>query len=240
MAVESAYAVRVDRLISADDDEITREARLSMVSAAIERYSYDRPDEVTEDITGDGGRYYGIVAELASWSEGFSRIVAIEYPAPTVASDETPIYLDQEDWDDNYWDGSTRYLFLPNHAPAAAEALRVTYTAPYILSSGAYSTPAQDFSAICNLAAGLTAQAIANKYSRTIDSTISADSVDHLSRADQWSRRARELMTLYTDYMGIGGPDGTTQPGTGDFVDWDTAPGWPTGRRYLFHGHDTR
>ncbi len=100
--------------------------------------------------------------------------------------------------------------------------------------------PVQDFFAICNLAAGLCAQAIADRYSRTSDSTIAADSVDHLSRADQWSRRAGELMRLYADHLGIGGDDGTTTHGTGAFVDWDTTPSWPNGRRFLFHGQETR
>jgi hypothetical protein len=292
----TVFRAQVDGLLSADNDELSQLRRERQIKAALERYSRDRPDEVTEDITGDAGKYYGIVASLTSWVEGFSRVVAIEYPAPTVASDEAPTYLEPEDWDDDYWDGTTRYLWLPNHAPSAAEALRVRYTAPYAWTASTTITtavadvghgfsvddwlykeelswveatdariathqvsavadvdnytralleadpPVQDFFAICNLAGGLCAQAIADKYSRTSDSTIAVDSVDHLSRADQWSRRARELMALYADHMGIGGDGdaGTTAPAAGDFVDWDTAPGWPTGRDYLFHGRHTR
>ena len=210
-----------------------------------------------------------------------------------MASDETPQYLDPEDWDDDYWDGSTRFLWLPNHAPAATEAMRIRHTAPYDWTASASTEavayvghgfsvddwlykeeltwieatdariathqvtavadndnyaralleadpPVQDFFAVCHLAGGLCAQAIADKYSRTSDSTIAADSVDHLSRADQWSRRARELMALYADHMGIGSDAGTVAPAAGDFVDWDTAPGWSPGRRYLHHGPITR
>jgi hypothetical protein len=290
----TVFRAQVDGLLVADDNELSQLRRDRLIKAAVERYSHDRPDELTTDISGDGGKYYDIATLLTSWIEGFSRIVAIEYPAPTVASDEAPTYLDPEDWDDDYWDGTTRYLYLPNHAPSAAEAMRVRFVAPYDWTAATPTTalaqvahgfsvddfvyldddnkwqsatdaritthqvsavadvdnftvkaleidpPTQDFFAICNLAAGLCAQAISDKYSRTSDSTIAADSVDHLSRADQWSRRARELMALYADHLGIGGDDGTMAHAAGDFVDWDTAPGWPSGRRYLYHSQETR
>ncbi len=289
----TVFRAQVDGLLSANDDELSRLRRERLIKAALERYSHDAPDELTTDVTGDGGKYYAIATSLTSWVEGFSRIVAIEYPAPTIANDEAPTYLEPEDWDDDYWASSLRYLWLPNIAPPNTEAMRIRFTAPYSWTASATTQaivkvahgfsvddfvyledlswivatdsriathqvsavadvdnftvvplevdpPVQDFFAICNLAAGLCAQAIADRYSRTSDSTIAADSVDHLSRADQWSRRARELMALYSDHLGLGGDDGITTHGTGAFVDWDTTPSWPSGRRFLFHGQETR
>ena len=285
----TVFRAQVDGLLSADDNELSQLRRERMIKAAVERYSHDAPDEVTDDVTGDAGNYYGLVAGLAAWVEGFSRVIRIEYPAPTVASDEAPVYLEPEDWDDDYWDGTTRYLYLPNHAPAATEAMRIRFTAPHdwtassateaieqtahglLVDDYAYKdgrpwieatdariathivsavadvdnftvkplevdTPVQDFFAICNLAAGLCAQAISDKYSRTSDSTIAVDSVDHLSRADQWSRRASELMALYDGHMGLDGDDGMFVQAAGDFVDWNTVPSWPGTQRWLFHG----
>ena len=286
----TVFQSQVDGLLSADDKELSELRRTWNIKAALERYSRDKPDEVVKDVTGDGGKYYAIATSLTSWSEGFSQILKIEYPAPTVASDETPIYLDPEDWDDDYWDASgaspVRYLYLPNHAPAATETLRVRHTAPYSWTASTITEavaktahgytvndwlykedldwkeatdnriathqvtavadvdnytrallqadpPAQDFFAICYLAAGLCAQAISDRYSRTSDSTISVDSVDHLSRADQWSRRARELISLYEQHIGLLAGDGAGVAAAGEFVDWDTSP---PGRRYLFHG----
>lgn len=233
----STFQATVDNIISADDDELSLISRNDMVKAAVERYSHDFPDIASADITGDAGRYYVInTTNLPSWSEGFSQIVSIEYPAATVASDETPPMLEPEDWDADYWAGGVRYLYLPNHAPAATEKIRVRYTAPYAWATSAVDVPPAHFYAVCNLAAGLTAEAIANKYSRTSDSTIAADSVDHLSRADQWSRRARELIKAYQDQLGISSGDGdggTTGQPAGEFVDWDTQP---AGRQYLYHG----
>ena len=284
------FRAQVDGLLSAEDSELSQLRRDRLIKAAVERYSHDKPDELTLDVTGDAGNYYDIAALLATWVEGFSRIIRIEYPAATVANDEAPVYLDADDWDDDYWDGTTRYLFLPNHAPPATESMRIRFTAPYdwVASSVTeaveqtahgysvddfaykdgltwYDTtdariathqisavadvdnftvkpleldpPVQDFFALCNLAAGLCALAISGKYSRTSDSTISVDSVDHLSRADQWSRRSLDLIALYNEHMGLGAEgEGQFVQAAGDFVDWDTAPGWPGTQRWLFHG----
>ena len=227
----TTFQETVDNIISANEDELSSVDRNDMVKAAIERYSHDLPLEVVTDVTGDAGRYYAITG-LTSWSEGFSQIINIEYPAATIANDESVTMLDPEDWDDDYWASGARYLYLPNHAPAATEAMRVRYTAPYAWTTGAVDVPPAHFYAICQLAAGITAQAIAQKYSRTSDSTISVDSVDHLSRAQQWAQRASELIDAYQDELSLGSDGVTTMP-AGEFVDWDTKPSG--NRRYLYH-----
>lgn len=216
----------------------------AMIKAAVERYSHDAPDDLAEDESGDGGRYYDIASLLGSWVEDFSSITRIEYPAQAIADDEIPQYLGKEDWRDDYWQGGTRYLFLPNHSPAATETMRIEYTIPYVWTDPGggeqTTTPAQDFYAICHLAAGLCCQAIAAKYSRTSDSTITADSARHTSRAAEFARRAREYISFYENHLGLGDAGADTIKGAGEFVDMDTAPSWPTGRRYLFHHRDTR
>jgi hypothetical protein len=228
----SIYLAQVDYLLSADDDELSAAARSSLVESAIEHYSHDLPDEVTTDVSGDAGKYYGVSVSLTSWSEGFSQIIAIEYPAPTVASDEAPTYLEPEDWDDDYWADGVRYLYLPNHAPAVADTMRIRYTAPYTATATAYTIPVAHFSAVCYLAAGLCAQAIANKYSRTNDSSIAADSVNHTTRATEWASRARAMIKLYHEQLNIQDDSGG-QP-AGQFVDWNTEPAGGR-RRWLYH-----
>lgn len=239
----SVFLTQVKILIGPDDAnlELSDAELQALIKAAVESYSRDAPDEVTADITGDDGKYYDIAGSLTSWVEGFSHIVELEYPAATVASDETPQLLDDSDWRDDYWDGSTRYLFFPNHAPSSSETIRVTYTAPYTFDeSDDITTPTQDFYAICNLAACLACRAIATKYSRTSDSTIASDSVNHPTRAAEFSARAAEYCGIYSEEMGLVGEEGgQLVPAAGDFVDWDTEPGWPS-HDFLFHGKRTR
>lgn len=286
-----AFKAQVDNLISAQDSEFSDLARYRMVKAAVERYSRDAPDTYSEDEAGDGGKYYdltGASAKLANWVEGFSRVTAIQLPAPTVASDESPNYLEPEDWDDDYWAGGVRYLFLPHHAPAATDTMRITFTVPYSWAISSVVTtvsqtahglsvddyayvdpsdskwyeapeqrvathqvatvtdadnftakilqttvPPRDFFAICHLAAALSCQAIAARYSRTMETSIAADSVAHITRAVEFSNRAKEFEKLYRQHLGLDAEQ--VQHGAAAFVDLDTAPGWPAGRQYLFH-----
>lgn len=238
MAVnEEMILGQVDALISSVDEELSEERRLQIIEGAIERFGIDRPDQVTDDFSGDAGRYYPITTNLTSFTEGLSTVLSVEYPAATIASDETPVYLTADDWDDNYWQGGTRYLFFPNHSPAATETVRVRYTAAYVKSDGAYNINSGDFHMVCLLAASMVCQAIATKYSRTVDSVISADSVDHITRGQEFSRRAKEYMNLYLEQIGLKSPgNGGKEAGefpSGEFVDWDTHP--PNNRRWLAH-----
>jgi len=267
------------------------------IKQAVRAYSMVLPDEITYDLTGDGGQYYAI-SSLTQWQDGFSQILGAQYPAPTVASDETPVYLEPEDWDESYYDGSTRYIYFPNHAPASTEAVRLVYTAPYTWAAGsqtesvtqpahgfvvsdevyenskgvwkkdatgllsthiitvkdtntftagelASNIPEMHFFPVCNKAACLICLAIAAKYSRTSDSLISADSVNHPSRAGEFRSRANDFCQLYASALGLpndmaGGVDTTPPAGHAEFVDFDARPGWPGNRRFLFHGDDYR
>lgn len=245
MTTLNSFVAQVEILLGPVDSntELTDAQLQAMVKAAVERYSRDSPNSTTTDITGDGGKYYDIATLLTSWIEGYSHVTTVEYPAENVSADTDPTYLGPDDWQDNYWYYGDRYLYLPNHAPAATETVRVTYNSPYVWSGvpEATTTPAADFYAISQLAAGYACQAIATKYSRTSDATITADSASHSSRASEFAARARDYMRLYDRHMGIISDDGQpiAQP-AGDFIDWDTAPSWPAGRQYLYHGRNTR
>lgn len=261
------------------------------IKQAVRQYSLDAPDDKTLDLAGTGSRYYAVTG-LTGWQDSFSQILSAQYPAPSIASNDTPQYLAPDDIIDDYYDGATRYLYFPNHSPAAGEAVRMRYTVPYVWTAGTNATavtqaahgfaagdtvyldtiwikdasgllathavgtnppagsftaleletniPEAHFFAVCHKAACNICYAIAAKYSRTSDSTISADSVNHTSRAEQFSARARELCKLYSATVGAG--DGDKQGGKGhaEFVDWDTEPNYPQGRQFIFHGRENR
>lgn len=277
--------------------EMTTISRYQQIKAAVRDYSHRRPDTQTTDVTGDGGRYYPINASnFAYWSDEFSTISAIEYPAQAVSSDEYPVYLDTEDWRQDYYDSSNvRYLFLPNHAPAATETMRITYTAPYqwsvignatsvaqashgfsandyvyqnsggswvsagstpdllathqvtaVADSGIFSVkilavgiPESDFFTVCNKAACLVCLALAARYSQTNTSTFAADSVNHITRAQEYRAQANRYCDAYMLALGLDPTGKSGPPGASAWVDLDTRPEYPwMRRRWLFHGDD--
>jgi len=285
------FRAQVDSLISADNNELIQYRRELQIKAAVEMYSIERPKEATEDVSGNGGRYYPLTggsAVLSAFVDGFSRVLAIEYPAEAVTADHEPQMLDPGDWSDDYWDATLRYLRFDTVAPASGETARVRFTAPYawsvttattsvaqtahglslndwiyfdgtnwvaaedeevataqvstvtdadnfIYKSIQCSVPAEHFHAVCYLAASLICEALASKYSRTSDSTINADAVDHPSRATAFSDRAREFRRQYEQQIQRGEAFSNEGDGTAQFIDIATAPEWPKSRRYLFH-----
>jgi hypothetical protein len=287
-------------------DRLTTEASdanvYQQIKQAVIDYGRLKPDTITIDLAGDGGKYYAINStNLPGYSDKFSRIESIQYPAEAVSEDASPVYLAPEDWDEDYYvtaaSVQTRYLFLPNHAPAASETMRITYQGLYVWTLGTATTavtqaahgfsvndyvyknasnvwvtagananllathkvtavgssstftatilavtvPEIDFFAICNRAACLICTEISARYSRTSDSTINADSVNHPGRAEMFAARARDYCGRWSEAMGLGNEEGSGDylPAS-EFVDWDTSPGWPGGRRFIFHGGEVR
>lgn len=150
----SVFDAQLNNLLEGDIDILSLLARYRNITSAVEKYSGDRPDVVIAEVTGDAGRYYPITTNLTSWVEGLSRISMIEYPAAVIASDGVPVYLADEDFQDDFWallsTVQTRYLYLPSHAPAATETMRISYTAPYAwvvggAESGAITQTAHGF-----------------------------------------------------------------------------------------------
>ena len=270
------------------------------IKQAVSAYSQDKPDIVSTDFSGDGGRFYALFATLTSYEDMFSRIKTISYIAATIADDELPNYLESADWDEDFFAGGIRYLFFPNHSPASTETVRVTYTTVYSWSAGtsttavnqtthgfsvndfvylnssstwasagtgstanllathqattitdadnftatalAISIPEVDFFAICNKAACLICRSISERYARTSDSTITADSVNHTTRSQLFSDRADEFCKLYADHMGINmDSDGNKiETGHAEFVTLPAQTYWPGSRRLLFHDRGRR
>jgi len=297
----AVFDAQLNNLLAGDVDILPLLARYRNIISAVEKYSGDRPDDDIAEIAGDAGKFYPVASNLTGWTEGLSQIRGIEYPAAVVASDETPIYLEPEDYDDSFWAKlstvTTRYLFLPNHAPAATETMRITYTLPYAWSAdgiditvaqtthgftvldyayldsgGDYNeagniqiathqvttvtdpdniktqileadVPPADFFAVCHWAAGLCCQAMATKFAKAKDSTFDVDSAAHAPKSESFAARAVEFFALYNNHLNIDtgpGAAGAANEAAGEFVDWDTTPGWPSGREYLFRNSGAR
>lgn len=282
------------------DEEMATIDLNQQIKQAVSAYSQDKPDTVSEDITGDGGKYYNLFTSLTSYEDGFSRIKTISYIAATIADDELPNYLESADWDEDFYAGGIRFLFFPNHSPASTETIRVTFNTVYSWVAGtnttavsqiahgfsvndfvylnsssswvsagtgstanllathqvtavtdvdnftatalAISIPEVDFFAICNKAACLICRSIAERYSRSGDSTITADSVNHLTKSQLFSDRADEFCKLYNDHIGINmDSDGNKiEMGHAEFIELPAQTYWPGSRRLLFHDRSRR
>jgi len=112
-----------------------------------------------------------------------------------------------------------------------ATAALDSFTA-YILQT---DTPRAHFYAICNLAACMVCQTIATKYSRIEDSAVMVDSAAHVTKAQEFTSRAKRYCDEYTRLLGLGTEDAQQAAPASSFYDWDTAPRYPAGRRYLYH-----
>ncbi len=135
----SSFLTVVDELLSETTiQELPIAGRYRQIRSAVNSYSHDRPELYLEDESGDGGKYYEIAGAtplLSRFTDGFSRVMSIEYPAVTIASDDVPTYLNADDYNDDYRvdvsGTQTRYIFFSGVTPAATETWRIAYTALY-------------------------------------------------------------------------------------------------------------
>jgi hypothetical protein len=172
------------------------------ITAALARYSRHRPAVAVEDIDGDGTHEYDLPL---GWVEEFSTITSIEYPL----GDLPATLMEPEDFE-VYRKPAGNVLRLIADAPAASEEFRVTYTIPRT----EITVAANDVDALVNLAASFCCENLANAYAQSGDSTIGADAVNYRSKSADFAFRAKRLMALYKEHVGVK-EDGGVAPATG-------------------------
>jgi hypothetical protein len=161
------------------------------IDAALATYSKHLPKKVATDLAGDGTHDLELPAD---WVDEFSVIKSVEYPV-----DEVPaILIDKSDWM-FYIATDGRVLRLLSDTPETGESVRITYTVPRLETD----VRVIDEDAVASLAAANCCDVLANIFTQSGDSTISADSVDHRSKGDEFARRAKALRQRYFDHMGI-------------------------------------
>jgi len=191
--------------------------KILAINVALKTHSRHKPLIVVEDESGDAGFDYDI-ADLASWSDGFSVIRQVEYPVDD--DDETPDILQDDAWM-IYETPAGKVLRFLDNSPAATESFRATYTALHTCTDAACTVKTFDEEAVQALAAGFFCEMLATFYAQSGDSTIGADSVDHKSKAAEYSGRARAYKKIYYDH--IGAKEGS--PGAASVTRDQDAPG---------------
>ena len=170
-------------------------------------------------MTGNGTHDYSFPT---GWIDEFSAIKSIEYPPGDVPA----TVLDDDDYE-IYQSPTAKIIRLKSISPPASESFRLNFTILRTVTT----VPSSDIDAFCALAASLCLTEIANAYIHNTDSTIAADSVDHRSKADQAASRAKALMQIYKEHMGIKEDD--TTPAAAATADLDV--NYPGGGDRLTH-----
>jgi hypothetical protein len=205
--------------------------RIFAINAALKKYSGHRPRIVVEDEDGNASFDYAL-SLLAEWTEGFSTIKSVEYPVDDTS--ETASILDDDSWM-IYRKPAGKYLRLLEDTPSATEDIRITYTALHACTDSACTVPAYDEEVLQMLAASIFCDMLAAYFAQTQDSTIQADSVDHKSKASEYSARARAYRKMYFDHLGI--KEGET-PAASVTKGQDMPGSW--GADKMTHGRGTR
>ena len=189
------------------------------IQAAIKLYSKHRPNLIAADIVGNGTNDYSLPT---GWIDEFSTIKSIEYPLGDVPAS----LLDSDDYG-IYQTPTAKKIRLNNISPSASESFRAAFT---VLRTET-TIPDSDINALCNLAASLCLEELANAYAQTSDSTIAADSVDYRSKSAEFAMRAKRLMQLYKEHVGIKEDD--IAPAASAVADFDMK--YPGGGERLTH-----
>jgi hypothetical protein len=211
------------RTVTDDTGRIADEYDMKLAEA-IRRYSGFKPAIEVEDIIGAGSNDIDMPQ---GWVDDFSIIQSVEHPpgrmpANILDTDEYQIYQSP--------DG--KKLRLLTLCPSTTELIRVTYT--IMRTDG--TIPDADIDAVCNLAAALCLDLLANQSVQSGDPTIAADSVNYRTKSSEYAARAKRHMQLYKEHMGI--KDGDTTPAASAIV--SHTENYPGGMDRLTHPRSGR
>lgn len=154
------------------------------ISLALARYAADRPYIASGDVCVQAD---GTTVPLPDgWIRDFSRVLEVE-PASGQA-------LPKDAYKQN-----ARHELQLSASRQPGEKMKVFYTCYHTEDS----LPLVDFEAVAHYAAAILLDNLAVIYSGDRQSTIDADSVDHMAKGGSYAARANEQRKLYLDHMGI-------------------------------------
>ena len=189
------YQTEVTQLVRDDANRIAADDLARAITAALLRYSADRPRTKVEDVAGVTGQ---TMALPPGWQAGYSVLRTLEYPAGQIP----PSYIEADRW--GMYDAPTGQVTqLQDALPAAGVTVRANYTIAHVLDDTTDTIPMADRKAVASYAASLLCAELSSFYANQGDSTIQADSVQSQSRSDAYAKRARDLRKFYNDSIGV-------------------------------------
>jgi len=189
------YEIKMDQVLQDTEVELEDDARLALIAEAVKTYSTYRPIEVPLRVDGDGGYTYDLPED---WEDGFSNILSIEYPA----GEQVPVILDPLTYL-LYRDDTGLHLRFLVDSPGATEEFILTYTIRHTVEVDDGTVPESDFDAVVNLATSLACSAIGRKYTQDAGGSTIAVGSEQWRSVLRYSEKAKELMDLFLQHMGI-------------------------------------
>lgn len=173
---------------------VTPVQRERAIGLALSRYSLDRPRSLLADVLSPAGQALPVPP---GWVEGESRLQSVEVPVGEIP----PCMVPSSGW--QIYRGPLGEEIRLDRSLLAGEPVRITFTAPHVVSDTESSVPAAHREAVACYAASLLAEQIATVHAGTSEPTIAADSVDHAHPAREWAKRARDYRNRYFAHLGI-------------------------------------
>jgi hypothetical protein len=189
------YQTLVTELVRDDAAKIANAERDRAITAAVLRYSADKPQMKVQDLTPESSQ---VLPLPAAWEDGFSALLELEYPIGEIP----PAFMKQDRYG-IYQDPAAKKIKLADGVAVAANNVRSSFTIMHVVSGAADTIPLIHREPVACYAAASLCDQLAAFYSNSQDSTIQADSVDGRSKAQEYAARARNLRKRYFDELGI-------------------------------------
>lgn len=224
------YQQGVSDLVRDKDQVVDALAIDAAIASAVERYSGLRARRAVEDLTVPAGSELPLPT---GWIEGFSEVLAVEYPVDASPISELEI-------------GLVRLRLRPAgytiEVPATfvgGETVRLTYKSQHVLDLTSDTIPAHHRFAVQCLAASIVCGQLSAYYATEGAPTIGADAADHQGKTERYRNRARDLLAEFNKTLGVtdartgGGADSQVPP-AGAVTSVEIGNNDGSGR--LFHG----
>ena len=191
----SDYQTLVIDLVRDDAAKIQTAERDRAIQLAVRRYSKDRERIKVEDLTPTDANTLPLPQ---AWEADHSEMRSLETPIGQLP----PVYLEQGRW--AFYDTpSAQVIRTLDAVTVAAAAVRARYTITHVVSANLDTIPVGDREPVACWAAAICCDQLASLYSGESDSTISADSVQSGSRAQEYAKRAASLRKRYENEIGV-------------------------------------
>lgn len=231
----STLATFVGKLESRIKDgaaKLSEAEKNAAILAALEEYSKARPYRRAELVTGTAAFDYaleGATPKLSAWRDTLSAIVSIIYPWS--ATSAVPPVLDSDEYAVLRLSTGLVLRFF-SATPTAAQQFLVEYTTLHTADATTSTVPTADEEALSDLCAAYACDTLASFYCQATDGSFAADTVAHLSKAQEYRAQAKRWRDAYLAKMGGDSADSPASAAAAVASVFPTAQG----DRYFFHG----